>query len=44
LRLRPEPLVAKHDLTARAGIQDALGVRVTAAAGVTFGGDQHMLA
>ncbi len=42
-RLRAQPLIAQHELAARAGGEHAVGVRVPAPPRVTFGRDQHML-
>jgi CHAD domain-containing protein len=42
--LGAQPLVAQHQLPPFARAHHALGVRVAAAAGVAFGGDQHVLA
>ena len=43
-RLGAQPLIAQHELSPRARAHHARGVRVAAAAGVAFGGDQHVLA
>ena len=41
--MRALPLVAQHELPARAGGENALGVRVATPPGVAFGRNQHML-
>jgi hypothetical protein len=43
-RLGALPLIPEHELTARTRPQDTLAVGVAAAARVTLGRNQHMLA
>ena len=42
-RLGAQPLIAQHQLAARAGRDHAFGVSVPPARSITFGRDQHML-